>query len=323
MKPKVKLMISYRALTLGICCFLSFHVMNSNAQPFSTATKRVLFLGNSITYGGQYVTDIAAYCRINYPAQKIEFINMGLPSETVSGLSEPGHADGKFPRPDLHERLDRIMDLVKPDLVFACYGMNDGIYMPFDKDRFEKYKEGINWLHDKYVKAGIRIIHVTPPVYDELRAGKKGYAEVLDRYATWLIGQRKAAGWEVADLHFPMKNYLEAHRKVDKAMGIDGFALANDGVHPGEAGHWIMAKALLLYMGEKAVAPAPNILAALKHPQKEKLLNLIAQQQSMMKDAWLTAAGHKRPMKAGLPLAEAKEKSAELDKQIFDLITPL
>jgi len=33
-----------------------------------------------------------------------EILNLGLPSETVSGLSEPNHAGGAFPRPDLHER---------------------------------------------------------------------------------------------------------------------------------------------------------------------------------------------------------------------------
>ena len=303
---------------ISFCLLLT--VALSNAQPFSDATKKVLFLGNSITYGGQYITDIETYCRVNYPGQKIEFINMGLPSETVSGLSEPGHAGGKFPRPDLHERLDRVMALVKPDLVFACYGMNDGIYMPFDQERFAKYKEGINWLHDKYVKAGIRIIHVTPPIYDELRGSHKGYAAVLDRYSEWLLAQKKAAGWEVADIHFPMKKYLEAHRKVDKALSIDGFALANDGVHPGDAGHWIMAKELLLYMGEKQVVVSSDILAAIKHPKKAELLKLVSQKQSVMKDAWLTAAGHKRPMNAGLPLAEAQKKAVEIDLQIAELM---
>jgi lysophospholipase L1-like esterase len=291
----------------------------SNAQPFSVGTKKVLFLGNSITYSGQYITDIEAYCAINYPGQKIEFINMGLPSETVAGLSEPGHAGGKFPRPDLHERLDRVMALVKPDLVFACYGMNDGLYMPFDEGRFAKYKEGINWLHDKYVKAGIRIIHVTPPIYDELRGGSKGYAAVLDRYSDWLLAQR-SAGWEVADLHYPMKKYLEAHRKVDAAFNIAGFYLAADGVHPAEVGHWIMAKALLLYMGEKQVVSGADVLAVIKHPKKEELFKLIAQKQSVMKDAWLTAAGHKRPMKAGLSLEEAQKKAAEIDEQISSLM---
>ena len=58
-------------------------------------------------------------------------INLGLPGETVTGLSEPGHP---FPRPNVHERFGRVLAGGKPDLVFACYGMNDGIYYPFSDD---------------------------------------------------------------------------------------------------------------------------------------------------------------------------------------------
>jgi lysophospholipase L1-like esterase len=284
--------------------------------------QRVLFLGNSITYAGQYVTDIEAYFITHYPQRHIEFINVGLPSETVSGLSEPGHADGAFPRPDLHERLARVLAATKPDLVFACYGMNDGIYMPFDTGRFAKFKEGITWLHNMVTASGAQLIHVTPPFFDELKGGHPGYAAVLDKYAEWLLGQRKKAGWQVADLHFAMKKYLEAHRKVDEQFAIDGFALAPDGVHPGDAGHWIMAKQILLYLGETSVAKAPSINAALGSiPNGEKILELVEQRQTMMKDAWLTATGHKRPgMNVGLPLAEAQAKAAEIKKQIRELL---
>ena len=59
-------------------------------------------------------------------------IDMALPSETVSGLSENGHAGGKFPRPDLLERLDQVLRISRPDVVIACYGMNCGIYQPFN-----------------------------------------------------------------------------------------------------------------------------------------------------------------------------------------------
>src|ERR1700722_20154887 len=88
--------------------------------------RRVIFLGDSITYSGQYVEYIEAYVRIHSPALRSEFLDLGLPSETVSGLSEPVHAGGQFPRPDLHERLERVLDKARPDLVVACYGMNDG-----------------------------------------------------------------------------------------------------------------------------------------------------------------------------------------------------
>jgi lysophospholipase L1-like esterase len=292
------------------------------AQGIPKNVKRVLFLGNSITYAGGYVTDIEAYFLTHYPHQSIEFINVGLPSETVSGLSEDGHAGGRFPRPDLHERLARVLNQTQPDLVFACYGMNDGIYLPLDETRFQRFKDGMNWLHDEVVKTGAKIIHLTPPVYDEVRGKSVGYAAVLDRYSDWLLSKRKTTKWEVIDSHYPMKKYLDAHRKIEVQFALSGFALAEDGVHIGETGHWIVARQVLLYLGEKAVAKVPDIKTAIAVvPSSEQILRLVQQRQLMMKDAWLTATGHKRPeMKVGLRLEEARAKAAEIEKQIRELM---
>src|SRR5690242_18458789 len=91
-------------LLLLILCITSFLSCTAQQERHKDV-PHILFLGNSITYAGNYITDVEAYYITHNPQKKYEFINMGLPSETVSGLSEPGHAGGKFPRPDLHERL--------------------------------------------------------------------------------------------------------------------------------------------------------------------------------------------------------------------------
>ena len=288
------------------------------AQPISNKVHTVLFLGNSITYAGNYITDIEACYTVFHPEQNLEFINLGLPSETVSGLSETGHAGGRFPRPYLHERLHKILQAIKPDLVFACYGMNDGIYLPFDEARFQQYKNGMQWLHDTLLTTGARVIILTPPVYDEQRGDARGYSAVLDKYSDWLLSQRKSAQWQVADIHYPMKKYLDAHRRLDASFGMDGFALANDGVHPGEAGHWLMAKQVLLYLGEQDAAKYPGIKTAMEsHKNGVAILKLVTDRQDFMKDAWLTATGHTRPeMKTGMPLNEAKLKEAAIARQI-------
>lgn len=312
-------MTRFRLFIALLCISLAF---TGYAQlPFPANGYRIVFLGNSITYAGTYVSYIDAYLRVRYPQQQVEIINVGLPSETVSGLSEEGHAGGKFPRPDLHERLGRVLALTKPDLVIASYGMNDGIYLPLDDGRFQQFKDGITWLHAEVVKAGAQIIHLTPPVYDELRGRRPGYAAVLDQYSDWLIRQRAAQNWSVIDVHYPMKQFLEAHRKVDSTFAIAGYALADDGVHPGEVGHWIMAKSILLGLGEQRIAAAPTIQAAMATPNAGTLLQLFSERQTTLKDAWLTATGHKRPgMKTGLPLDEAKTRAAELDVQIKALM---
>src|SRR5262249_12612447 len=151
----------------------------------------------------------------------IEFLNLGLSSETVSGLSEPGHAGGKYARPDLHQRLASMLDKTRPHLVVACYGMNDGIYFPFHDRRFQKVQAGMKWLHDTVRESGAKIVHVTPSTFDPvpirakvLTNGAKGfsapyagYNDVLDRYSEWLLAQR-SNGWDVVDIHFPMNQFL-------------------------------------------------------------------------------------------------------------------
>ncbi len=274
--------------------------------------KRVVFLGDSITYAGQYVEFVEAYLRTRNPERAVEIIDIGLPSETVSGLSEDGHAGGKFPRPDLHERLERVLAKSKPDLVVACYGMNCGIYLPFAEERFAKYRAGMEKLRERCAAVGAKVLHVTPPTFDEVRGGKAGYGNTLDKYSEWLVGQREK-GWDVVDSHTPMNRFLAERRKADPK-----FFLAGDGVHCNETGHWLIAQAILSHLGAKDVAAADGPKAMLAgHPNGEAVLKLVQQRQRMLKDAWLSDTKHVRPgMKAGLPLAEAQAKAAELEKQI-------
>lgn len=274
--------------------------------------QRVVFLGDSITYSGQYVETIEAWFVSRFPDRTLTLLNLGLPSETVSGLSEDGHAGGKFPRPDLHERLGRVLEKTKPDTVIACYGMNDGIYLPFAQERFAAFSNGLVRLRERVAAAGARIIHVTPPVFDETKGGHSGYAQTLDRYADWMLG-RRAAGWDVVDLHGPMSRVLVERRRADPK-----FFLAGDGVHAGELGHWIMAREILLHLGAKDVADAGSAADLMRgRPNGAQILKLAQQKQRLLKDAWLNDTGHQRPgMAKGLPLAEATAKAADLDRQM-------
>lgn len=316
---------------LALFAGLSVSVTASAAE-FLPGVKRVVFLGDSITYAGGYIETIEAYARTRFPGRPIEFLNLGLPSETTSGLSEPGHAGGKFPRPDVHERLGRVLEKTKPDLVVACYGMNDGIYHPLSEDRFAAYRAGITRLRERCAAAGAKVLHVTPPVFDPVPIREKtlpaglpeyrqpfvDYNTVLDRYSDWLLGQRKA-GWDVVDLHGPMNKYLTEQRAKDPA-----FRLANDGVHMNATGHWLAAKAILTHWGATDLANVNDATAMLAgRANGDKVLALVQQRQRLLKDAWLRETRHLRPgMKEGLPLEEAKAKAAELERQMGELDRP-
>jgi lysophospholipase L1-like esterase len=298
-------------VTLTILCIHTY----AQTYSFPDSVKRILFLGNSITYNGKYVSFIDAYLTLKYPNRNFEIINLGLPSETVSGLSEPNHAGGQFPRPVLQERLERALTNIKPDLVFACYGMNDGIYLPFDEDRFQQFKDGIKRLHEQVLASGAPIVHITPPVYDSRKGA--AYANVLDLYSDWLISTIYTSKWDVLDLHWPMKKFLEDRRQVDTT-----FLFAKDGVHPNELGHFIMAKAILLGLGETELAKATDMPSALSgFKNGDAVFKLVEERQAIMKDAWLSLIGHKRPgMKVGLPLQDAQIKRDEINLKILALL---
>lgn len=305
-----------KVLGVLLIFFVCQQVGFSQTYAIPEGTKRIVFLGNSITYNGKFVSYMDAYLSLRYPGKNLEIINVGLPSETVSGLSEPGHADGKFPRPDLRERLDRVLKQLKPDLVIANYGMNDGIYLPFDEERFEAFKKGMAWMHQTVESSGAEIIHVTPPIYDERKGA--AYANVLDIYSDWLVSLRYTQNWKVIDLHWPMRRELEEKRSMDPE-----FAFAKDGIHPDESGHFLMAKILLIGLGEN-VTNAKTIEELLSpFPKGMQVFALIEQRQEIQKLAWLSATGHLRPgIPTGLSLQEAQEKISELNLQIRKLITP-
>ena len=323
----------HRAVLLLLLLSVADTLKAAEPQPLA-GVRRIVFLGDSITYSGQYIEYIEAYLRVQDPPLRCEFLDLGLPSETVSGLTEPGHAGGKFPRPDLHERLDRVLAKTRPDLVVVCYGMNDGIYHPYSDERFAKFREGVGVVRERVAAAGAKVLHVTPPVFDplpikaktlpaglaEYRQPYEGYDDVLSLYAAWLMAQR-GIGWEVVDIHAPMKRLI-----TDERVHDPNFRLAGDGVHIDGTGHWLMAREILRHWGVSAreltgATSADQVLKA--QPHGPEVLRLVQQKQRLLKDAWLTDTGHQRPgMKQGLALEEAKREADRLDAEILKLLTP-
>ena len=275
---------------------------NENFQTLKAAGK-IIFLGDSITYGGEYVVFFERWLRVNHPELKPEILNQGIPSETASGLSEPGHLRHGFARPDLHERLDRALKALNPDLVIACYGINCGIYQPLDEGRFQKYQQGIERLKEKVEARGAKIIFMTPPVYDKPRPDFD-YDDVMAAYAKWLV-DRRADGWAVIDLHTVMKEKLREKRKQKPA-----FKYSRDGIHPGTEGHELIAQQVIDFFAIKPSLedPHPNTYGRIMMPLRDRM--------RVLRDAWLTEIGHKRPMRKGRPLDEAKRIATENTKKI-------
>lgn len=311
-----------RSLCLIIltCLFMADATTDTNAaEPaFPLNAKRILFMGDSITHAGHYISWMEARFRASDLKHFPEMINLGLPSETCSGLSEPDHP---FPRPDMHERLNRALEKTRPDVVVACYGMNDGIYYPFSEDRFAAYKKGVALIIKKVHATGAKLILMTPPAFDPLplkKAGKlrpksaekfawfaiyEDYDDVLHRYSAWLMTQKDKVEM-IIDLHTPVTEYVSAKRKSNP-----DFTMSPDGVHVNEEGHRVLARAILAAWG-RPDEPDPEA----------SMLTLVTKRQNILHASWLSHVGHVRPgVKAGLPIDEAKTIAAKLEQEIADI----
>ncbi|MFO0826414.1 MAG: SGNH/GDSL hydrolase family protein [Gemmataceae bacterium] len=245
----------------------------------SLAGKRVVFLGDSITQAGGYIGFTTYYLEKLHPKQTFDVLGLGLASETLSGLSEEGHAGGKFPRPCLFERLGRLLEKAKPEVVFACYGINDGIYQPLDKDRFAAFQKGVTKLIEQCKEAGVKqIFIVTPPIYDfKPKKDEFNYDTVLTEYAKWEL-TLKTPGVHVIDLHTAMRTARDARDKP----------FSGDKVHPGEEGQLLIAKTILAALGVKAPEES---LATIK---ADPLFKLVEQKRGLRSAAWMKHIGYTR-----------------------------
>ncbi len=273
--------------------------------PAQAAPARVAILGDSITHDGRWATRVEAALRSSQEFAKAEIVNFGLGSETVSGLSEPNHAGGKFPRPCLHERLDRILDAYKPTLVLACYGMNDGIYLPLDESRLQAYQDGILKLKTAVEKQGGKIIFITPPLHnaDKPSDDPTRYDAVLDAYGDWLVS-RRADGWQVIEMRPDLRQAVAAEKSRNPQ-----FIYAKDNIHPGEEGHRFIADSI-----NRQLWPLLKLSGAPKLPNDDALA-ILRRRSDLLKLAWLTKTRHTRPgVPAGLPLDQANTQAEELMK---------
>ena len=278
----------------GVLCLLAA-LGAAYAQP-PLANKRVLWLGDSITQTGDYVTFVEYFLEKQYPADRFDFISIGLASETASCLSEKTHP---FSRPCVQERLQRALSLIKPQIVVACYGMNDGIYHPQSADRMQAFEQGIEKLIAAVHAAAAEMILLTPPPFDALPVKGKvvprssadfgfmtpyeGYDSVLADYARWEMQLPKSDA-TVIDLHGPMDAYLAKRREAEADFSF----AKKDGIHPDAAGHLLMAQIVLRGLG---VLVAGGDLSSVK---ADPLYVLIKQQREARSAGWLQYVGYTR-----------------------------
>lgn len=223
--------------------FLMTGLSALSIQAIANSKKRkIAFIGDSITFSGGYIDFLRENGEIS---SKFELINFGKNSETVSGLSEAIH-DPK--RPLLFDRLDSILAEGAFDICFLYYGINDGIYSPFDPKRFKAYKKGIAKAVKIITKTGAKVVLLTPTPFME--AGMKPNAnlalasysykepyfkynsEVISKYAEFITSYKSSQVLKTIDTYHPV-------------LDNSNISFGKDRIHPLPAGHKVIAETIL------------------------------------------------------------------------------
>jgi lysophospholipase L1-like esterase len=280
---------------------------------------RVLVLGDSITHAGGWVTCLVQQLARHH-GKLPDVVAIGLASETASGLSEQDHP---FPRPCVHERLGRALERVKPQVVVACYGMNDGIYWPLDDARLQAFQKGIGKLITDCQAAGAQVLVLTPPPFDPqpvraklrpagaadygFKAPFDGYGGVLEAFARWEL-TLPAAQARVVDLNGPMTAYL-AKRRVNEPA----FAFSGDGIHPNDQGLLLMADCVLRELGYPGVGD--DLATAFTSISADPLYPQIKKWREQRSNGWRDFVGYTREKTVTRAAIDDVEEQATALKQ--------
>ncbi len=198
---------------------------------------RVVFYGDSITDQRLYTLFTEAFVRTRFPKLDVSFVHSGWGGDTVNG-GGGGNVD---------QRLDRDVFPYRPTVVTVMLGMNDAGYRPFEQPLFDAYAKGYEHIVDRLKREdpGVRLTLVQPSPYDDVTRAPGfpgGYNGTLLRYSDYVkeLGTRNGA--TIANLNGPVVTMLQAANLKDAP---NAQKIIPDRVHPGDAGHLVMAEALL------------------------------------------------------------------------------
>jgi lysophospholipase L1-like esterase len=229
---------------------------------------RVVFLGDSITEQRLYTTYIEAYALTRHPEWKLWFRNVGWGGDT-SWLRQRAHPDErqlfaadeasqqKIVEDSVGRGLKRDVLPLKPTVVTIKFGMNDHSYQKFREDIFKAYVRSQSELAKVLEANGARVAFLTPQPIEDKRPDpdKDVRNQSLRHFSDGLKEVAAKQGATFVDQFDPYMAIMLHERAADPAAIIGG----GDAVHPGPAGHTIMAWAILKGLGAPALVSRAEI----------------------------------------------------------------
>ena len=220
---------------------------------------RLAICGDSITEQKMYSRIMEAYITAARSDLHVTVRQHGWSGEQAGGFLK---------------RMDNDVLRFKPTIATTCYGMNDFRYVPQDEAIAATYRANQTAIVRKFKDSGARVvlgssgtIHSVPPWVKSAKGTWETLNLALLNFRNINIEVAQAEQVAFADVYWPM--LVKGHES--RAKYGDGFKLeGNDGVHPGWAGHVMMATAYLEGLGLRGDVGQINVdLAAGKATARE------------------------------------------------------
>ncbi len=218
---------------------------------------RVVFYGDSITDQRLYTLYTELFTMTRYPTMDVAFFHSGWGGDRVSG-GGGGTVD---------VRLQRDVFAYKPTVVTIMLGMNDGHYTNHKAEDDQVFQAGFRHIVETLQKEipSVRITAIEPSPFDDVTRPftlePDGYNAVLVNYGHWIEGYANGSKLDVADLNSGVVTVLKTANVTDNTQAQK---IVPDRVHPGPAGHLIMAEQLLKAWHARPVVSSVAITAGAK-----------------------------------------------------------
>lgn len=217
------------------------------AEAFKSG-DRVCWVGDSITHGGSYHSQIQLFYTTRFPQLEITYFNCGIGGDRAGNIM--GRAPYRFTNDILRHQ---------PTVATIMLGMNDVEHRVYKDPNISNvearkisalavYETNMQALLVGLQAAGSRVILLTPSIYDETalisnetRPLSKGVSRALkhaaDSMKQWSLKYKTG----IVDFQERMLAANAIYQKMDPTNTIVG----KDRVHPGPLGHLIMAYGFL------------------------------------------------------------------------------
>jgi hypothetical protein len=202
------------------------------AGPVLQKGDRLAIIGDSITEQKMYSRIMETYLMVCQPDLELTVRQYGWGGETAPGF---------------YNRITNDCLRFKPTVATTCYGMNDHGYGPYRAEIGDRYRKYSTAIARAFKGTGARFIQGSPGCVGWER-DPNAEAKNLNLCTLRNLGIEIAESEQVgfADVFWPM---LEAGF-VAKQRYSPNYAIAGgDRVHPGWAGHTVMAYAFLKALG--------------------------------------------------------------------------